>query len=512
MAFVDINPRYRDLCQRRQVLSAQQFLALPGALVSGHPDRNVARVRLGSVRCFLKREHRVRWQERLVNLWAGAGFVSRSVREARLLHALQRAGVPAPEWIAAGEDDRGRAFLLVRELDETTELRTVLRTSAGQKERRDWARAIGVALAHMHDTGFTHPDLYAKHVHLNPADGAVYLLDWQRGRRSGCAGWPERWRDLAALHATLADDLAAPRDRLACLRAYLKATLPIAAPRRFRRAAIRAIVRRAEHLQRHRHIRELRHTAAADSAHRVIWLDGEALCVTPRAFAAWPEETPAWLRERADAPAPLERSVVSAPGAAEATLVRRRASWSLATLWKWLWERRLSAPEVRQAGLIFRLQRYGVATPQLLAFGQRHFPPWRTESFLLTESNGGVPVLDWLRDSSNEADRRQVVHGVGMLLRRLHEAGCAVAKEQQWPLAVQEHVDGTLTVGLGTIEGIVARRQATPRDHQREVALLRDALRGAGCSSSELHLVSQGYQASLDATDTLTHCPGRAAS
>lgn len=510
MGFVEINPRYRDLCRRRQLLAAEHFLALPGALVSGHPDRNVARVRIGAVRCFLKREHRVRWQERLTNLWAGVGFVSRSVREARLLHALQRAGVPAPEWIAAGEDERGRAFLLVRDLAKTTELRTVLRS--GPEQRRDWARAIGVALAHMHDTGFTHPDLYAKHVHLNPADGTVHLLDWQRGRRNGCAGWPQRWRDLAALHATLADDLAAPRDRLACLRAYLKATLPIAAPRRFRRAAVRTIVRRAEHLQRHRHIRELRHTAAADSAHRVIWLDGEALCVTPRAFAAWPAETPAWLRDRVHAPVPLERSVVMVPGAAEATLVRRRASWSPATLWKWLWERTVSAPEVRQAGLIFRLQRYGVATPQLLAFGQRHFPPWRTESFLLTESSGGVPLLDWLGDPSNDGDlRQQILLSVGILLRRMHEAGCAVAKGQQWPLAVQENVDGTLTVGIGTIDGIVARRQATARDHQREVALLCDALRGAGCSSSELHLVTQGYEASLDTKDTLTHCPGRAA-
>jgi hypothetical protein len=95
MAFVEINPRYRAFLEGHGLVSAAQFLALPGALFCGHPDRNVARTLIGTgpeaLPAYLKREHAVLWRTRLANAWAGFGFVSRSTREARLLQALHRA-------------------------------------------------------------------------------------------------------------------------------------------------------------------------------------------------------------------------------------------------------------------------------------------------------------------------------------------------------------------------------------------------------------------------------------
>ena len=69
---------------------------------------------------------------------AGFGFVSRSLREARTLEALGREGVGCPEWLAAGEDELGRAFLLVREAPGATELRL-----AKSSDRPDGAAAAG---------------------------------------------------------------------------------------------------------------------------------------------------------------------------------------------------------------------------------------------------------------------------------------------------------------------------------------------------------------------------------
>ncbi len=220
MAFLEINPDYRDLLRRLGLLRAEDFLALPAVIVCGHPDRNVAQVALGGVAAFLKREHRVPWKERLANAWSGFGWVSKSRREAATLRALRQAGVGCPDWIAVGEDDRGRAFLLLREVSGTVDLRHFLQRLAPPRDRHRLARRLGRELARLHDAGFDHPDLYAKHVLVDPDDGTFHFLDWQRSRR-GRPSWRQRCRDLAALHATLADDLASPRERLACLRAYL---------------------------------------------------------------------------------------------------------------------------------------------------------------------------------------------------------------------------------------------------------------------------------------------------
>ncbi len=95
--FVEISPRYRSFFRQLGVTEAAHFLGLSGEtphIVSGHPDRNVARITFSMGReqwsAFLKREHRVRWRTRLSNALAGFGLLSRSLREARILQALQR--------------------------------------------------------------------------------------------------------------------------------------------------------------------------------------------------------------------------------------------------------------------------------------------------------------------------------------------------------------------------------------------------------------------------------------
>src|SRR4051812_27547023 len=112
MAFLNVNPRYRDFLHRHGLARVEDFLAVPAVIVCGHPNRHVAEVKLGSgddtVAAFLKREHRVPRKDRLANAWAGFGPVAKSTREARVLEAARAAGIGCPEWIAAGEDDRGR--------------------------------------------------------------------------------------------------------------------------------------------------------------------------------------------------------------------------------------------------------------------------------------------------------------------------------------------------------------------------------------------------------------------
>ena len=214
MAFLTINPPYRELLERHGVTCADHLADLPGLIVSGHPRRNVARVTLGDVTAYLKREHQVLWRDRLRSAAAGFGFASLAAREAQTLAALQAAGLPGPDWMAVGEDHQGRAFLLLAELPRTIELRQYLRERGDPAPavRYRLARALGATLARIHAAGFDHPDLYAKHVLVEPDTGQCSFLDWQRSRRRPTVNWRRRMRDLAALDATLAETLAGERN------------------------------------------------------------------------------------------------------------------------------------------------------------------------------------------------------------------------------------------------------------------------------------------------------------
>jgi tRNA A-37 threonylcarbamoyl transferase component Bud32 len=445
MAFVQLNPDYQELLATQGLATASQFLVLSGVILSGHPNRHVARVVLGddaSASAFLKREHRIPWRDRLVNAWQGFGFVSNSSREFQLLNQLRRVGIACPEPIAAGEDGRGRAFLLLREIAGARDLRTFLREnqSTARSHRCRLARKLGEALAYVHAAGFDHPDLYSKHVLVctcKEGEPVFSFLDWARSRWRRRVPWSVRARDLAALDATLAEQLAAPRERLVCLGAYLNfsrqaggaAGLP-----RLSRAA-HDIRQRSKRLLAKRRIREQRQEPLAFGTQNLIWLDGEALCVTREFRLELGEQLPGWLgveNGRAGSEPPLTTKIVTTPRGRTAQLVRRRTNRPLARLWAWLQRRPLTSPELEQVGTLFRLQRYGIETPKVLAVGQRDRFFGQTESFLLVEPPAGTVSLElWLTQHSGpyccaaeRSQRRRVLVEAGKVLRRMHDAGC----------------------------------------------------------------------------------------
>jgi tRNA A-37 threonylcarbamoyl transferase component Bud32 len=388
MRFVQINPRYRDQLAALNLHTPEQFLALPAIIVSGHPDRHVGRVTLADssvpIPAFLKREHRIRWRDRLASAWAGFGLVTKSQREAKTLHALAQAGIACPEWIACGEDGKGRAFLLTRALTEAMDLRWYLR-ELPLGARPAFARQLGIALARLHAAGFDHPDLYSKHIFVSTDGEQIYLVDCQRSR-PGQMNEHRRCRDLAALDATLEEELASPEDRMTCLRAYVReAGSSLHAER------LATTIRQwSQRLLRKRHFRESRLFTVSVSQ-ELIWLKGEALCATPEFVASLQGTIPDWLRLECATGWKQHRTQASItlPDGRRGVLVRRREDRPLRWLWMQFRRKAHTSPEVRQAGVIFRRQRVGLPAPRLLAFGERHPLPWRTESFLLTEDDGG---------------------------------------------------------------------------------------------------------------------------
>lgn len=504
-AVVEISPRYRSFFRQLGVTKAADFLALPGEtphIVSGHPDRHVARLTFGTGRqqwnAFLKQEHRVTWRTRLGNALAGFGWSSRSLREAHTLQALQREGLPGPEWLAAGEDGQGRAFLLVREVPGR-ELRSVLAAEQNRGRRRHLARRLGAMLARLHLAGFRHPDLYANHLFVDRGDNAIRFLDWQRAYLRPELSWRERRRDLAALHATMDDALAAPEERLLCLRAYwrLAAPLGVSWP-----SAVKDVESEARRLLGRRHIREKRQTPVQPQAW--ICLAGEALCVTPVLQDRCGARLPEYLQpcgEPGDSSPSVRRRWPTLPDARRALLVERTQSNSLGGLWPRA-RRSAVSPEQRQASLLLRLQRHGIAAPQVLALGQRRAEDGQTESFLLTEPLADTCSLEaWLTRrarrrsrASNPADRWSVLRQTGALLRRLHEASCYFDSGATGCGLAVRRAEGQFTVVLDGVEEVAPQRRRRPRRAARDVRLLQRILCAAGCSRSDLHRFHAGYR------------------
>jgi tRNA A-37 threonylcarbamoyl transferase component Bud32 len=490
MAFVEINPRYQVLVNRMGLRTPADFYQLQGPFVGGHAERDVARVTLEhGIGGYLKREHRVRWRDRLRSALGGFGFISRCHREAKLLRRLQRQGIGCPEVIATGEDDNGRSFLLVHQITNGIELRHFLSQArlTGTKRRR-FAMQLGHALARIHQAGFYHRDLYSKHVLIrmdaaSESDRFVFV-DWQRSQLGRRLAWSCRRRDLAALDATLADGLASPRDRLACLAAYCdycKREEWVAVPT-LRRAlrAIRALSRR---LQRRQRIAGMRQPLRDNEPQSLIKPAGRCICLTRRFRDELCGELPPWLE--LDTRSPRHHAGVTSvmlpvaqprPG----TLVRRQVRRPLWRLSSWLASKAFVSPEVRQADTLFRLERYGIRAPRLLAFGHQ-VRSWRCiETLLLTEDPAGtVPLMTWLKTvKPHVARRRSLLYEAGLALRRMHSAACffsADAKRLAHAVRVQKAPDGLEHIVLGDPQA--ARRQGRPiaRLAIHDLAMLHEA-------------------------------------
>ena len=178
---VVLHPRFANWLRRAGLDSAPAILALRGEVVCGHPDRHVARVQLPNGRIiFLKLEHSVGEKTRFKNWWAGFGPISRCEREAITLQQLEEAGLPSPQWLAYGQSDDGKSFLLIDNLAGGVDLLEKLSDkSLSPAERINIASRIGAVLAEYHEEGFATPDLSAKHLFLLGSANAVTVIDWQ---------------------------------------------------------------------------------------------------------------------------------------------------------------------------------------------------------------------------------------------------------------------------------------------------------------------------------------------
>jgi tRNA A-37 threonylcarbamoyl transferase component Bud32 len=371
--WVEIHPDRREFCALHHLIDAPAFLDLRGEIVSGHVRRHVMELSLGEFSGFLKKEHSVRWQDRLASLRHGFGWASKSAREGKFLRDLEGTEPFGPRWVAFGEVD-GQAFLLIERIPNAVDLRQFL---AGEfdRGRRLFARHLGEWVARLHQTGRDHPDLYAKHVLVDPESWRIRAIDWQRSRRYRRVPLAARCRTLAALDATL------PRPSYfeALIEEYLRVTrLPIS-----EKNLLRLVRRQTAELQARSSIRRQREVEGVEPVQRLVWLDGESLCAVPEMRGSFESTDLAdWVYDPAN-----DGAVRALPGGRRVRVQVSHYSWSMSRIASRLRGKVWRAEEMKLARQSFAEERRGESPKRLLAFGQRERGLSRAEAFVLFEES-----------------------------------------------------------------------------------------------------------------------------
>jgi hypothetical protein len=242
-------------------------------------------------------------------------------------------------------------------------------------------RSIGIWIARLVRAGIENPDLTAKHVCFHGIGTDPIFLDWQNVIRRSANDLAAGNRMLARLGVTLPGGIITNRLLLTLLMGY----------RRELRGVVPTLPRMSEQIRlvqslqdRFRRKRAIRHQLAERphrAEQRLIWLDGEAMCVIPEAVSLL--QSPEMQRECTTI-APNDARLLRLADGRLLLRVRERIRFSWGKLIADLRGRIWRMPVMREARWHFAQERAGQRMPRLLAFGQRlsHFGG---QGFLLLE-------------------------------------------------------------------------------------------------------------------------------
>jgi tRNA A-37 threonylcarbamoyl transferase component Bud32 len=492
-SFFVAHPKHRVWLRSNGITTGDDAMALRGEIIGGHPDRHVARVELSDRTLFVKRELVVGRRTRLKNWWIGAGAVSRSEREAKVLRKLEAAGLPCPQWLAYGEDSTGRAFLITEEFEGASELRSALNQIT---DRTALAERIGKYLAELHEATFGTPELAAKHLFVNPETFELALLDWQSAVSGSAPTNTERTKWFGNFHATLSNEFVTSRERLRLLWAYRRV---VRASRRGREDAVplprfsqqvRAILYAAEFVAGRSSVRQQRQNGRNDLQQRLVWLDGEAAVAIPEIARGWPTPASAepFYRDSAD-DAPDVASVWVTFAEGQRGIVHRfETSDSVGRAVAALRERPWRSPASRFARLLFLLASHGIPAPRLYAFGQRAKSAVTTESFVAFERiDDALSWQHYFTDAERTNwERRRSLQSCGELMRMLHVAGCRWADSPESLFQVIAGDPSKITIGSPL--AVELKRKVSSGERNRDLQRFRN-----GLSRAETGWFLRGY-------------------
>jgi tRNA A-37 threonylcarbamoyl transferase component Bud32 len=175
----------------------------------------------------------------------------RVAREAAGIVVAGRAGVPVAPLAFHGVDRRLGALTATVDLAPARPMDDVLREGLPRPRREAAMRALGEAVAALHQARLHHHDLYLNHVFLDPEDpsGRVTLIDLERlTSHHGILGRAVV-KDLAAIESSVPEGLFTCHERARMLAQYLRARrFPV---RTLLGPLLRRVVRKAARIRAH---------------------------------------------------------------------------------------------------------------------------------------------------------------------------------------------------------------------------------------------------------------------
>ena len=187
-----------------EALFEPQYWAARGALMAASSGRGAAWfLESGPEHWVLRHYRRGGFTARIIEdryIWAGETRV-RAFAEYRLLAVLTQRGLPVPKPVAARYRRSGltyRCDLIMQRIADAKPVSSIL--GAAALSDASW-RAIGAAIARLHQNGVDHADLNAHNILLD-SHGAVSVIDFDRGRMRGRGAWT--LQNLLRLHRSLA--------------------------------------------------------------------------------------------------------------------------------------------------------------------------------------------------------------------------------------------------------------------------------------------------------------------
>ncbi len=197
-----------------------------GELIKDHHGRrDIQRLETVAGVFFLKRNWKPYRKDGLRSLFRHGRAWSQSRVEWENSLALQRAGIAVAEPIAFGEEcgplwEHFSFIITARAAGEMT-LEGFLRTARESSASRRLLAGLAATIRRMHDAGLSSPDLFTRHIFVEPCPVAKFcLIDMARLDQGRRTSWKARARDLAALNVTAPLRFVTTRERLRFLAAY----------------------------------------------------------------------------------------------------------------------------------------------------------------------------------------------------------------------------------------------------------------------------------------------------
>lgn len=393
-----INPDESNRVQKMGLISPESVEQLQSIVVSGHVRRNVSRAHVCGYEIFIKREHEIRFSDRLKSFIERQGFSSLAAREVNILNQLKTL---SPTWLAWGER-HGRSWLVLDSIGPCESFFDFFTNDMNRTSRAYVLSQIAQGLAQIHSLGIYQSDLFAKHIFIL-SDRSIRFLDWQRAQIANSISYPMRKQCFQNLYQSIPKNLISIDEWnffIKCYRDQLGLKFDIELF--LNELKMNSISRT-----------QLRYSIIPSVDQELMRFDEESLCALPDYYSDL-------LPILDDLYQPRTSPETLSIQGHQLSLESSAYPFSMSRFFNRIQRKVWRSPHLKTARLLLHLERYGCFSNKLIAYGQQ-LTRFGGRSFVLSKPLSATQPIDF-SDS-------QIVPKLNAALARLHEIGIILNRQ-----------------------------------------------------------------------------------